>query len=108
EKKQWALTDEAVHYLCEDTRQFDGGGSAVTIPDGGSNDAACPADSRVTYFTVDPRVISNDQLIGDDCQKNQTCNDKLTDWFNKGLARGPNWRCADKSASCSKDLYELR
>jgi hypothetical protein len=117
--KSWATATEQVHYLCEDTNHFDGY-SGVASNDAGSGREPCPADSRVTYFTVNPSKLPSDQVIHNDCQTTTTCRTTFNNWYSQGLiVQQPNWRCAQDSSaqpdggtqqvtSCNIDLTELR
>lgn len=112
-----------VHYYCEDTGLFDGkdDGTATAAK------VACPAGSRVEYFTLGSATVtglSQAQIAALPCQAayhadahgavltKGTCQATLNDWRNNALyalTEDPVWVCADSSqAYCSQNRLDLR
>jgi hypothetical protein len=102
----WIVTggnNEQVHYLCADTKKFEGAGE-------------CPADSPITYFTVDPTILSDGQpsstawVSRNACQSDGTCDARLAEWTSRGWIKQAQakWRCAGGAPSCDGDRFELR
>ena len=109
----WSLPSstlhEQVHYLCEDTQLFEGGGGSGA--DGGSAGTQCPVGSRVTYFTVNSTVLSNAAVQGHACQSTGTCDVTLKNWIAEGgyIVNGsPSWRCDNGADTCNQDNFEMR
>lgn len=102
-----------VHYYCEDTGHFDGGSGHR----GNANDdrEACPPGSRVTYFVVNPSLMSQADIADEDCQQDESgtgaCQDTFNRWLDNGtiLFTDPMYQCEDDSAAfCDDDRTDLR
>jgi hypothetical protein len=112
-----AEDDEVVHYYCEDTNLFDGGpgddGSALAVRE------ACPAGSRVIYFTLKGPLAEQSAIAGLECQKRAACTGSqcdcfavLQEWMETGghnIRVGPAWECSTLGAVfCDADRYNPR
>ncbi len=114
-----------VHYYCEDTGLFDGG----PLDKGAApQKVACPAGSRVQYFTVGSASVTaptQDDFANLPCQQafvagtspgqivtRGTCQQTLNTWKTNrlhALALDPVWRCTSASlAYCSLNRLDLR
>lgn len=73
---------------------------------------ACPAGSNVVFFTVDPARMSQQQIAGQQCQKDGTCKKTLEQWRNNGgplVQYKPAWKCSDPNkVFCDSDRFDLR
>lgn len=114
--------EEHVHYLCEATGNFDGGATE-------GSPEPCPAGGKVTFFTVDPAVLSDDVVRGHACQSPQPfkaattgeatmvvdedqrgqCQTTFNGWRAGGklLQDAPVWKCHEKAAVFCDDLDRL-
>ena len=101
---------EQVHYVCEDTGLFDGGSK----DDGGTAPVkiACPAGSRVEYFTVNSDALSQAEIAALPCQATATCVDALTAMKlngTYGIRWNIVWRCQNEDeVYCDSDRLDLR
>ncbi|HEY3447510.1 MAG TPA: hypothetical protein VGK67_14240 [Myxococcales bacterium] len=72
---------------------------------------ACPATSKVTFFTVDVAQLANAAVVGHACQQQGTCGAQLASWrgTQKLVQYEPLWRCADEQeVFCDDDRLDLR
>ncbi|MBN1773932.1 MAG: hypothetical protein JXB32_21915 [Deltaproteobacteria bacterium] len=98
---------EAVHYLCHDTGRFDQGPTGSSSP--------CPMGSHVTFFTVDPAALGQEDIEALPCQSRGSCQQDLDAWqADPGYAAydlrlNPLWNCsAMGEVYCEDDRYDLR
>ncbi len=91
--------NEKVHYLCHDTKLFDGGHTIVVndgTEDGYEEELYCPASSKITYFTL----TNEPSDFGEDCNNNHNCTNKLnmlTDNNLYSIRLNPYWKCEDEN-----------
>ena len=90
-----------IHYLCEDTKQFNGG------PKG---DVDCPNGSKVRFFDS---LKTESQIRAESCQSNATCHETYDKWTkskpDSGFRFDLPYVCADKNAVlCDTNLKNLR
>lgn len=88
-----------VHYLCEDTKQFNGG---LT-----TNPTDCPLGSKVTYFVA---PITEASMRSHDCQKAKDCHLRFQQLSTTSdFTRDIPYRCANKEElSCDKNRKNMR
>ena len=102
--------DESVHVLCEESNLFDLG----ELRDG--NKVACPAGSKKQFFTVDPGMLSDEDLRTHPCRdyrddSERGCKATLENWIQSGAVVQQNvvWRCQEHDrAYCDDDSYDAR
>ncbi len=107
------FANEAAHYLCVDTGQFDGGSATDPVQ--------CPGQSRVLYFTLtnyagDLRSLACNTSYRDtnrdgfrEILEAGTCEQILTFGGFSGatLRRDPVYRCTDGTAFCDQTRTSL-
>ncbi|MFH1808561.1 MAG: EB domain-containing protein [Pseudomonadota bacterium] len=79
---------------------------------------ACPAESEVVFFTVDPAELSPADIANQACQVPAAGSDKgtctramIATWQSHGKAVqiAPFWQCTDRTQQyCDRDRYDLR
>lgn len=103
-KVEYSYTDNGqkfyVHYLCEDTGQFNGG------PE--NNEVDCPTDSKVIFFEV---LEVSEQMVRDHaCQANKTCFAALAQYRSTPKFReNISYKCEDSNTTfCDSNRKDLR
>ncbi|TNE47788.1 MAG: hypothetical protein EP343_18580 [Deltaproteobacteria bacterium] len=89
-----------IHYLCEDTGQFNGG--PISSP------TDCPADSKVIFFEVPG--ITEGNMRADSCNTNKTCG---TRWNSiktiTGYRENVPYKCSNSNeVFCDRNRKDLR
>lgn len=89
-----------IHYLCEDTGQFDGGSL--------SSAKSCPAGSKVTYFSL--LNVSTSKLREDACQDQGKCVARLQQlkFSNKGYRENVPYQCKGGNNLFCDDPTDMR
>ncbi len=105
--------NEAAHYLCVDTGQFDGGPASAPVP--------CPGPSRVIYFTLNgvvasPREMNCNFDYDDTIEEGVrtittagTCENVLNNraFGGASVRLEPVYRCTNGTAFCDNDRSDL-
>ncbi|MFO0748154.1 MAG: hypothetical protein U1F43_21220 [Myxococcota bacterium] len=71
---------------------------------------ACPAGSRVIFFTVNESTKSQADIANESCQDDGTCFGTLQDWIASGIVvnQEPHYECATGGAYCDLNRQDLR
>ena len=89
-----------IHYLCEDTKQFNGGPK--------DNPVDCPASSKVIFFEL--QGVTEEKMRNDLCQKGKTCDARLAQFTTSpGFRKNVPFKCKDNNAVfCDSNRKDLR
>jgi len=72
---------------------------------------ACPAGSRVVFFTVDGTVMDQQDIANQPCQEDRTCQETLNLWRSSAeplVNLEPTFKCESGGAYCDLNRYDLR
>lgn len=107
----------AANGICEDGELNSSASTCVTgtdVTDCGwrytDTRIACPAKSKVIYFTANSNLLPN--IHNESCQDTGTCMDRLNNWINSGnpivMQVEPKWTCEGDSVFCDDNTQDRR